>query len=79
MTCQKIYAEIVPPRIVNAEVYKATAPGGEPYDGPYEVTPGDEAQTLQTAGKSLAQDVVVDRIPSNYGKISWDGATMTIS
>ena len=66
-------------RQIAGTVHRASIPGGEPYDGPYTVTPGAESQELQTAGKSLSQNVVIEKIPSNYGKISWDGATMTIS
>ena len=53
--------------------------GGIPYSGDYEVTPTAERQTLHTAGFFLAQDIVIDQIPSNYGLITWDGATLTVS
>ena len=49
------------------------------YSGSYEVTPSSEAQTLNTAGKLLSFDVVVNPIPSNYGLITWDGSTITVS
>ena len=52
---------------------------GDPYDGPYAVTPARVAQTLATAGKSLAADVVVGAIPSNYGLITHDGFGIMIS
>lgn len=51
----------------------------ETYTGAYEVTPGDEAVTLSTAGLNMSADVVVNPIPSNYGKISWNGSTLTVS
>lgn len=51
----------------------------EIYDGPYEVTPGEEEQTLFTAQKTMAQDVVIAPIPSNYGLITYNGSTITIS
>lgn len=53
--------------------------GGIPYTGEYHVTPSDQQQTLSTAGFLLAEDVVVDAIPSNYGLITWDGSTLTVS
>lgn len=53
--------------------------GGEPYSGEYEVTPGAEAQTLRTAGRTLAQDITVAAIPNNYGLITWDGSTLIVS
>ena len=37
--------------------------GGEPYDGPYDVTPKVTAQTLQTAQKFMREDVSVRAIP----------------
>lgn len=38
----------------------------EPYLGPYEVTPTEEAQALATAGKSMLSNVSVKGIPSDY-------------
>jgi len=52
---------------------------GDYYAGDYEITPGDESQTLAVAGKLMAQDVVINSIPSNYGKIEWNGSTLTVS
>ena len=49
------------------------------YPGPYEITPGDEAQILQASGMMMPQDIIVKPIPSNYGKITWDGASLTVS
>lgn len=49
------------------------------YDGPYTVTPGAEAQTLETNGKRMTENVVVGAIPSNYGLVTWNGSVLTIS
>ena len=49
------------------------------YAGSYSVTPSQEAQYLQTAGKRMADNVRVDPIPSNYGLITWNGSTLTVS
>ena len=35
----------------------------EPYDGPYQVTPAVEAQTLATKNKYMTEDVAVMSIP----------------
>ena len=51
----------------------------EHYDGPYEVTPTAETQTLDTEDKVLAQSVVINPIPSNYGLITWNGSVLTVS
>lgn len=53
--------------------------GGEPYEGSYTVTPTMETQTLLTNGKLLARDVTINPIPSNYGLITWNGSTLTVS
>lgn len=49
------------------------------YDGPYSVTPAHEAQALATSGKLMTEDITVGAIPSNYGLITWDGNTLTVS
>lgn len=53
-------------------------PGGT-YAGPYTVTPTQETQTLQTSNMMMSDDVTINPIPSNYGLITWDGATLTVS
>lgn len=51
----------------------------EPYDGETTVTPSAEVQTLRTGGTVLLTDIIVNPIPSNYGLITWNGATLTVS
>lgn len=53
-------------------------PSGD-YDGPYSVTPSQQTQTLPTTNKTLSQSIVVEPIPSNYGLITWNGTTLTVS
>lgn len=48
------------------------------YSGPYEVTPSEETQMLITAGKTLAANVVVNPIPNNYGRIAWNGSSLSV-
>lgn len=55
------------------------AGGYDIYDGPLSITPSEEKQTLDTAHKALTGNIVVEPIPSNYGKISWDGSVLTVS
>lgn len=38
----------------------------ELYEGPYDVTPSESVQTLQTQGFGMAQNVTVQPIPSEY-------------
>ena len=49
------------------------------FSGGYEVTPGDEAQTIPCAGLRMAGDITINPVPSNYGRIQWDGSTITVS
>lgn len=49
------------------------------YDGPTEVTPGEEPQVLNTAGKVVTRNIVINPIPSNYGLITWNGSILTVS
>lgn len=49
------------------------------YAGPTEITPSNETQTLETQGKVVLSDIVVNPIPSNYGLITWNGVTLTVS
>ena len=54
-------------------------PAIDEFPGPYEITPGDAAQTFRTDGLLMARDLTVGPIPSNYGLIEWDGAVLTVS
>lgn len=65
---------------------KGTLTGGisrlEPlpyYEGAYEITPTSETQTLNTANLSMAQNIVVNPIPNNYGLITYNGGYITVS
>lgn len=49
------------------------------YDGEYEVTPSEESVTLHTANLAMLRDVVINPIPSNWGKIGWNGAYLTVT
>ena len=50
----------------------------EQYTGPYEFTPGEETQTISIAYKQATADITINPIPSNYGRIAWDGTTLTV-
>ena len=49
------------------------------YQGEYTFTPGDEAQTVQTEGLVLMHDITINPVPSNYGKITYNGSTIMVS
>lgn len=51
----------------------------DPYDGEYVITPGRTEQVLNIDGKRATADIIVQAIPSNYGLITWNGSTITVS
>ncbi|MBQ9621208.1 MAG: hypothetical protein IJR41_04655 [Atopobiaceae bacterium] len=86
--CRRVTATISAGRTVEASLSGSSTISGTlsmrgshaaPYQGAYEVTPSEEAQVLGTAQRLLLEDVVVNPIPSNYGKITWDGSVLTVS
>ena len=54
-------------------------PTVEEYHGTYEVTPAQTAQVLPTDGLLAVADIVINPIPSNYGLVTWNGSTLTVS
>lgn len=52
---------------------------GEHYHGPIDITPSDQEQILATADLFMDTDIRVAPIPSNYGLITWNGATLIVS
>lgn len=49
------------------------------YEGEYEITPNEKEQRLATAGKLLAQEIVIKPIPSYWGRITYDGTYIRVS
>ena len=49
------------------------------YEGPYEITPSGEAQTISIKHLMASENITVNPIPDNYGLITWDGAVLTVS
>ena len=50
-----------------------------PYTGDYEITPSSETQVLLTKHLRMTDNVVINPIPSNYGRIDWDGTCLIVS
>ena len=61
------------------EPAKVVYQGGEAYEGDYEITPSEEVQTLPTANRQLARNIVVAPIPKNYGRITYSGGGIIIT
>lgn len=49
------------------------------YTGATTVTPSAETQILQTANRTVTENITINPIPSNYGLITWDGTVLTVS
>lgn len=50
----------------------------EDYHGAYSFTPSEDAQIIETAGKLLRENIIIEPIPSYYGRVEWDGSALTI-
>lgn len=66
-------------RGITAAITQPTVVPPPSYEGIYEVTPGPEAVTLETAGLAMLHNVIINPIPQDYGKITWDGNSLTVS
>ena len=49
------------------------------YQGEYSFTPSSDEQVIETNGYALLQNITIAPIPSNYGLITWNGSTITVS
>ena len=64
---------------LDMSVEKAVLVQGIKYQGAYVVTPSQERQVLPTALKTLQEDVIINPIPKNYGLITYNGVSLTVS
>lgn len=53
--------------------------GGVPYTGRYTFEPTEEEQTVETQGATLAQNIIIEPIPTNYAKMTWHGSVLMLS
>ena len=49
------------------------------YEGATTFTPSDTVQVIPTRDLVLGDDITIEPIPSNYGRIEWNGAFLTVS
>lgn len=59
-------------------IYQKVETGGDYYTGATEVTPTEATQTLYTNGKTMLSNVTVLPIPTNYGRITYNGSKLLI-
>ena len=56
-----------------------SAVGVDVYGGPYEFTPTEDTQTVAIDRKMATENIVINPIPYNYGLVTWNGSTLTVS
>lgn len=49
------------------------------YTGSTTITPTTETQVLETNQTSVLSNITINPIPSNYGLITWNGSSLTVS
>lgn len=49
------------------------------YQGDYVITPTSEVQVLETHNLVCVDNITINPVPSNYGLITWNGSTLTVS
>lgn len=49
-----------------------------PYEGAYEITPNDSEQTIPIVGLRATDNITIHPVPSNYGRIEWNGSELTV-
>lgn len=49
------------------------------YTGQMEFTPTMESQVVGVRGFYMAEDIVINPIPQNYGLVTWNGHSLRIS
>lgn len=48
------------------------------YEGETTITPSNQVQILNTKEKMIPENMIIQAIPSNYGKITWNGFSLTV-
>ena len=48
------------------------------YTGPTAITPSEEEQVLDTTMRTVTQNIVIAKIPENYGRLIWNGNKLTV-
>lgn len=74
-----VTAELVGTATVQADLTIPEVVQTNPFEGDYEYTPSGETQTIEINGLRAIADIVINPIPSNYGLITWNGSTITVS
>jgi len=71
-------------RLTGAEQFDAnltetvTKMVAEYYEGPYEFTPGEEEQTIPVEDLVSTQNIKINPIPLNYGRLTYSGGILKV-
>lgn len=49
------------------------------YTGDYDFTPSEQTQVISGKGLVLTDNIAIQPIPTNYGKLTWNGSVLTVS
>lgn len=49
------------------------------YTGQTTFTPTEQTQVAETSGKIVDTNIIINPIPSNYGRIAWNGSALTVT
>lgn len=61
------------------EMQALASGGGAPaYKGQTVFTPSDQAQIVPVSGYRMKADITIEAIPSNYGRILWNGSYLKV-
>lgn len=75
----RVNADISAAGSFSAAISPGNGRGAAPYTGPYTFTPSGQAQTIEIGGLIAQENIQIEAVPNNYGLITWDGSTLTVS
>ena len=73
------YSADVVSEVYDIELATGVIVGGVPYVGGYWFEPSEDAQVVPTSMRTMTDDITIAPIPSNYGLITYDGVSITVS
>lgn len=74
-----VTAELVGTATMQADLTVPPSGQTNPFQGDYEYTPSGETQTIEIEGLRATRNIIINPIPNNYGLITWNGSTLTVS
>ena len=77
---EPLRASISSPQMLSSSIagFAVIRRGFPEYPGPFEFTPSEETQVIPTEETSVYQNITIAPIPSDYGRIAWNGAGIIV-